>query len=379
MDISKIIDFFSRVNTSDSLPYNLRDKEKLALISTLEEKVKLLGSSNEKVKEEVWLRLRKDINKERKIRIIKHFASWAAMIFIPLIVSIVIFKPVERIDEKTEKTLALKPGKSQAVLFLADGEEVKLEKTKEGSIKYSKELIISKDSNNTISYKKDAVVNKKGIRKEKYNRVIVPKAGEYKLVLADGTKVWLNSDTELKFPEIFYGKERRVYLKGEAYFEVYKDKKHPFKVIFNKGEVEVLGTAFSVTAYDEEREVKSVLKDGSVRFKGNTLTGIKSVVLCPHSKAVLNDSILVEEVDLRSELGWLEGKFYFEDMRLEDIIRKLERWYNFNVFYQNENLKDLLFTGVALKYKTLDDILKKIEMTTNVKFKISKSNTIIVQ
>ena len=171
-----------------------------------------------------------------------------------------------------------------------------------------------------------------------YNTIVVPRGGEYKLELADGTLVWLNSDSELRYPVKFAGSQRDVWLKGEGYFEVSKNPEKSFRVVVDDMIVKVLGTSFNINAYQQ----------GDFR----------------HGK------ISVQEVDVTRFVSWIDGKFYFNDMTLENIMSQLQRWYDIEVFFVDEELKSYPFTGVIRRDFTAGQIFEIIEKTTRVKFNV---------
>lgn len=221
------------------------------------------------------------------------------------------------------------------------------------------------DSSGKISYQ-DA--ERQPANKELvYHTMVVPKAGEYFLELPDGTKVWLNSFSELKFPINFRGGERKVYLKGEAYFEVAKDASKPFYVMLDDMAVKVLGTSFNVNAYRDRGNVLTTLVTGKIEIL-DTL-GKSLAVLNPSEQADFSNSkVDVTRVNVDNCISWREGKFYFEAMRLEDIMLQLQRWYDIEVFFASENLKNKTFTGVVRRDLVAGEIFSIIEKTTRVKF-----------
>ena len=204
----------------------------------------------------------------------------------------------------------------------------------------------------------------------------IPRGGEYTLVLADSTVVHLNSETELRYPAHFGGKERKVYLRGEAYFDVMPNAEKPFIVETEGMDVRVYGTEFNVTAYEEEN-VRTVLVEGKVGVK--TAEGSEEVQLHPGQMAEREgNGIVVQEVDTYNYTAWKDGKFVFEEENIERIMERLARWYNLNVFYANESVKNQLFNGVLTRFTEVEDILRVIEQTATVEFEI-KGNTVIVR
>ena len=213
--------------------------------------------------------------------------------------------------------------------------------------------------------------NGKGVVKEEYNKLVTPIGGEYRLTLSDGTKVFLNAASELKYPVEFMGDRRVVDLDGEAYFEVHKDNQRPFVVRTKGAEVCVLGTSFNVNTYGDDGRIYTTLVNGSVRVL--SVKNGQEKVLTPGMQGVMNmqtGQLMVREVDVESYVAWREGRFVFRTMTLDLIMQQLQRWYDFEVFYQNLELKDYEFRGVIKRDMDLDKVLSVIKATTNVDFEV---------
>ena len=196
------------------------------------------------------------------------------------------------------------------------------------------------------------------------------------MVLPDGSMVWLNSDSELKFPMNFAGERRKVFLKGEAYFEVVKNPDMPFIVEVAAMEVKVLGTCFNINASRSDERIQTTLVSGKVEVSDRE--NARKVVLLPNQRAELKKGCLtVENVDAEEIIAWMQGKFYFESESLEEIATQLERWYDIHFFFSRESLKQEEFTGVIRRDYTANRILEIITKTTNVEFDI-KGRTVTV-
>lgn len=262
--------------------------------------------------------------------------------------------------------IQIEPGTTKAILVFNSGRQV--------------ELTDSSTFEQAMGrFKSEEGKVEKSLKPVEYNKIIVPRGGEYNLVLADGTSVVINADSKLSIPDRFEGKERRVRLEGEALFHVVKDAEHPFVVEMEGGDVTVLGTVFNVSAYSEEVCIQTTLVEGSVAFRGK---GMKEArVIVPGEQVtydVQTNSVEVEKVDTGIYTAWAEGKWIIEGKRLEDIMKQLARWYDVSVFYQNPEVKDLVFTGDLEKYSSCNVILDIISMTTNVEFEL-KDKMIIVK
>ena len=298
------------------------------------------------------------------------WSKYAAVIV--LFVSIGIFWLVNEEKQEVENgTVAqIEHGSMKAQLVLANGKKVDLRpETNLQLEEVGGTRILTSD--NRVKYSgKDSLAGQPA--EVKYNTLIVPRGGEFSLELADGTRVWLNAESRLRYPVAFMGKERKVEMEGEVYFEVAKNREKPFIVTVNGVDIRVLGTSFNVSAYQEE--VVTTLVEGKVQLK----RGDEQVVLSPNQQAIWSDDkFKVKQVDARNYVLWKEGIFYFEDVDLERILDDMARWYNVNIFYMNPTLKKMKFSVEIKRYEDINEILRRIEQTKRVKFEI-KDRTINV-
>lgn len=264
--------------------------------------------------------------------------------------------------------ISIVPGKSQAVLFLSTGESVLLSKGKQ-EVREDHGASIMVNGDGEICYnaeKKDQTMP------SVFNRLVVPRGGEYVVTLEDGTKVWLDSGTELRYPTNFNGKERIVYLQGEAYFDVARMEDKPFVVQVDQFSINVLGTKFNVNTRVKD-VVQTVLVEGRVRLKSNG----KQVELIPNQKVEYHresDKWTVEEVDVTPYIAWKDGNFVFDDESLEKIMNKLSFWYDVEVAYTSEGIKSVRLSGDMKRYKDIRELLYFFERISDVKFIISGKN-----
>ena len=269
------------------------------------------------------------------------------------------------------------PGQYNAVLEMADGATYQL-----GEQQY----FLQERTGNQI--KVDSTVlsylpvnNKSGLSQDiVYNKLSVPKGGEYRIELEDGTKVWINSASRLRYPVVFSGDTREVYLEGEAYFEVRRDSSRPFIVHAGDQRVTVLGTSFGMTCYANEVNDYTTLVSGKVKVE--LQQGKQAFVLKPGTQVEYNkESGMVRErrVDVAEFVAWKEGKYVFKQKRLEDILSTLSRWYDFEVFYQNSEMKEVLFSGELRRFDDFNYLLQLIERTSDVKFIIDKKVVQVVR
>lgn len=292
---------------------------------------------------------------------------------IMLIGSYFIFINSDKVKE-TQIVEIIEPGKSKAILYLDDGRKIDLSQK---NIRISDGHIsgISNDSIKGLEYNN---IKKEESSKIIYNTVKVPKGGEYQMTLSDGSKVWLNSESEIRFPVSFSGNKREVFIKGEAYFRIAHNENMPFVTRFKNGNITVLGTEYNIKSYEDEKEVVTTLVKGSVKFTSSINNNEK--ILKPNQQLTYRkdkNTIAVHEVDTYVFTAWKEGKFYFRSMPLNKIMKQLERWYNINVFFSSKELKDYKFRGVILKDMSFNEALKIIEETTDIRFKI-KENTVTI-
>ena len=273
-------------------------------------------------------------------------------------------------DLKYESELAsstIEPGSSKAVLQLYNGETLQLENKSNDSIVEKDGTFIS-NLNGKLSYTANEDVALQTI----YNTVKVPVGGEYQLTLSDGTKVMLNSESEIKFPVQFNQNKRKVWIAGEVFFDVAHNKNKPFIVDVKNVEIEVLGTEFNVEAYHDQKSVVTTLVRGSVEVR----KGQESVIIKPDQQAFISDGgeqFAVKNVIAENYVLWKDGVFYFEEADLGTIMQKLERWYGIKVFYMNQTIKMKRFSVEVKRYEEIEDVLNMLERTNKVNFEINEN------
>ena len=308
-------------------------------------------------------------------RSIGNWWKYAAVLLFPILVvgSWRLMHETEQVSIVASSVAPIQPGCSQAVLVLDDGRKVFLKEEEEG--------VISEDKEITVTGEKDRLVytssEGKNVDEIRFNELEVPRGGEYKVRLADGTLVYLNSATRMKYPVKFDEKERKVYLSGEAYFEVAKDPERPFFVEMEGVEVRVYGTSFNVNTH-QEGNIQTVLVKGSIGVKVLS-SGMESVIR-PGQMAEFkqgNTKVDVKDVNVAVYTDWKDSIFRFENQRLEDILTVLSNWYDVDVFYQTASVKELHFSGYMERYKDVSVILEAITLSTGVTFSI-QGKTIVV-
>lgn len=296
--------------------------------------------------------------------------SWAAAMAALLIGFSVIFVYRGNEDLSLEKTSF---GNTKAILVLEDGNTIDLSARKQREI-LSTEKVNIRNNGSSLTY--SATVEDQNKQSAGYNELIIPRGGEFMLVLADGTKVWLNSQSNLKYPVVFNETKREVYLEGEAYFEVAKNADRPFHVKAKNGvDIEVLGTSFNVRSYSDESSVETVLEEGVVRMT----QGTDSVILSPGKKAVYlpGEAIRMTEVSTELYTAWKSGQYVFRNEKLENILKQLARWYDIEIVYRNEAVKSVVISGDVRKYEHIGTLLEAMEITSKVHFEM-KGRTLVV-
>jgi transmembrane sensor len=269
------------------------------------------------------------------------------------------------------------PGKNTATLTLANGKVINLSDAVNGELAKEAGVVITKKAGGGLVYEV-----KENSGPNKTNTLSTAKGETYQLRLPDGSMVWLNAASSLTYASSLNdGGIRRVKLEGEAYFEVAKDKKHPFIVSTNQQEVEVLGTHFNINSYADERGIKTTLLEGSVKVsvltgaKDRQATAVKTLV--PGQQAELNGSkIEVVEVNVENAIAWKNGEFSFNDEPLQSIMRKIARWYGVEVIYQDID-PNRPFGGTVSRFEHISKVLEKLELTGSVKFKITGKKVLV--
>ena len=266
----------------------------------------------------------------------------------------------------------IEQGGMRAVLITETGQQVVLQGLKDTCLNITGTETLNIREDGSLKYSLSALSSM-----SECHTLRIPKGGEYKIVLDDGTEIWLNSASELKYPAHFVGNERRVQLTGEAYFQVARNEAAPFIVETRDMDVKVLGTSFNVSVYEDEESCHATLVEGRVEV--NDKVNGEKVVLTPGKQALLRGGeMTVREVNTKLYTLWRLDRFTFASEDMEGVIRKLSRWYNVDFFFANSSMKQKRFTGSLPKYADISQVLKMIEMTTDIKFEI-KEHTIMIQ
>ena len=350
----------------------------------------LNSSEIDKIKEQVWLASQNNlVTAKKETGIAKNslkslWSSWkpyaAAAVFISAIAIVAVYfsKPEKEKDYQTAKNLTkreqqvndISPGTKKAQLTLGDGKVISLDSARSMQLKEKDGTLIDKQSGKLV-YDDGAVHNGKTL----FNTLSTPRGGEYELVLPDGSKVWLNAASSLRFPTRFEGKQRTVFLNGEAYFEVAKNAKMPFQVMLDDGmTIEVLGTHFNIMSYGDEKEVRTTLAEGIVKVTKMK----KSVLLSPSKQAVMlkaDQSLVVSDANVDKALAWKDGMIEFDGDELPYIMRQLSRWYDVDVYFPGEVPKGT-YNGSIRRQAPLSKVLEILKLA-GVQFKIENKKLMV--
>ncbi|WP_017260145.1 FecR family protein [Pedobacter arcticus] len=322
----------------------------------------------------------KSANRSVKKLQLHTFYKYAAIVFLALslITGIYILNHKNTISETIS---AIKPGGNKAILTLANGSKIVLNDIKDGTLIRQAGIEIIKAKDGRLIYNiSDEQVSEQNPSSNQYNTLEVPRGGQYQINLSDGTKVWLNSESSLRFKQSFTNlDERKVELSGEAYFEVAKNKLKPFRVMTTNGaglkeEVQVLGTHFNITSYKDEKTSKTTLLEGSVRV--TTASTIQT--LKPEQQFVLrSNGFSVDKVDVQEVIAWKNGFFIFENDNLEGVLKKISRWYDVQIVYDG-SLNDIKIIGSVSRKTDISEVLNILEKTDKFKFKLEGRRIIVM-
>jgi ferric-dicitrate binding protein FerR (iron transport regulator) len=334
-------------------------------------------------KEKAWTELENKLFETKIVRFTpQKILRYAAAIVLPLLVAGgFAYKYLIRSDPQSiaEIDTIFQPGTQKAVLILADGGSVELEEgmtldeLQQGNVKISiRNSFLNYTSTDRDSREPEVI----------YNELRTPHGGGYNLRLADGTGVWLNAGSSIKFPVSFTEESRQVYLEGEAYFEVRPNGK-PFVVSSEAMDVRVLGTTFNISAYGDETLFKTTLVEGkvSVELKDQGDSPTKSLILAPDHQAIFNRSekaLSDIEVNATQYTSWMRGKLEFHNESLDQVMKRLARWYDFEYEFENQEAQDFHFSARLNNGENISAILEMLEMTTDVKFELREQKIVVL-
>lgn len=322
-------------------------------------------------REQVWNAIEKQIVPQGR-QLSLQWVGYAASVMILVVAGWFIFQMSDNknVVQEGKKVARITPGTQKAILYLDNGEQVVLADNNTVVVEDSLSGRIEQVDKSLV-YQTESTV-----KEERLNVLEIPNGGEFQVTLADGTKVCLNAGTKLTYPIAFVGKERRVHLEGEGYFEVKRDENKPFIVEIKGMEVKVLGTSFNLRSFAADNRSTATLISGKIEVK----TSSRRVELSPNQQADLwvgENKLDVREVDAAVYSAWTKGRFVFRRERLETILDDVSRWYNVTVFYEQSSAKDILFSGIMERYADISKTLEMLEKTGKVSFIIDEQKIIV--
>lgn len=371
-ELSELFQLFGTAN--ESVLKNLINEELQAAKSDF--------PANEKEEERldfVRQQIKAAISRRRnKIRTLVYKLSAAAAIIIAVTSGILLLRQPEiYVPKKAQTVSAIRPGQFQATLTLANGKKIVLNRSMTATLGKLGQTTVNVSPANGVAYTgtaNDQMTSNAG-------NTLATGRGEqspYPLILADGSRVWLNAASSITFPTQFTGKERVVTITGEAYFEVAHDRSMPFKVRSGRQEIMVLGTHFNIKAYDDEQTISTTLLQGSVKVKD--LTSGTTGLLIPGQQSRLNRTsgqLAIAKADLEEVIAWKNGFFMFNDQQVTSVMKSMSRWYNVDVEYQNFGNNNERFGGTFSRSSNLADILSSLQTLGHVHFKIDRRKIIV--
>lgn len=332
---------------------------------------------------EEWMRMRLELSlagqdaipiKSSPFRFIRIAAALLLLVGLGVGIRFIWFNPRVKPESTAVATLderPLTPGSDRAWLRLADGLVVYLDSTAPGLLASQAGMRLDKRDDGSIVYQPASNITEPADTLM-YNEIRTPRGGQYKVILSDGTHVWLNAETSLRFPVVFKGEERKVDLSGEAYFEVAKDGRRPFRVLTTRSVVEVYGTQFNVNAYADEASVLTTLIEGSVGV-GSLIDGsggsLRVLSAGQQAAIKINGSMEVDDrADTEEAIAWKNGRFHFNSADIRSIMRQVARWYDAEVVFEGN--PSLHFTGQITRRDDVSRVLQMMELTGEVRFRI---------
>jgi sigma factor regulatory protein, fecR/pupR family len=338
---------------------NLELYEKICSDKVMQDKIKLYSDSNVQTAFDSFIRRREKKNMRR--RLVVRISRYAAIIALPLFVALFYFNRAEikdRLSELPENTVPVK--RNAPVLTLSNGMQM---------ILYNQDITLNEENGVQITMKTTGGMqyNTSDSTKSEmvYNTLTTPSQCDFTFTLADGTRVWLNAKSSLRYPVAFTGDERVVYAEGEIYLEVAKDREHPFFVVLNGMKVEVLGTSFNINSYADENFAEVTLVEGHVAAHVDD----HCYDLLPNRQLRWNkenQSVDIKTVNVNDYIAWKEGHYIFKGRMLSEVAKVLQRWYDVEVVFENEESAKVIYTGVVYKEENFDVFIQRLRETSSL-------------
>lgn len=329
------------------------------------------AKNKNQLKRRIFRRIQNDIKKTEKVPVLfywKKLAIAASLVLGTILGSLYFYLHEDHSLNDPQPIIVA--GKNNAILTLADGTKINLSEAANGVISHTANVDIIKTSSGSIQYKSQTSSSNNPTA---YNTIEAPAGGKWSLTLPDGTQVWLNSSSSITYPTQFSATERKVKIKGEAFFDVAHNKKAPFIVSSGQQLIRVLGTEFNVEAYEEDAVAKTTLVKGAVAIE----SGNKTVKLVPGEQAKWNGKEIIKEVvDTEAAIAWKEGYFKFNE-NIESILTKISRWYNVEIIYLSKPDPATTFSGKIARDRNLNSVLKMLEYDGNIHFQIQGRRVIV--
>ena len=352
--------------------YNQRLFEQICSETTMREKFDQYKHSNVQTAFDAFVKKREELHSRR--RWIGTLSRYAAIIIVPVLVVVFYYSKKETVKVTERSQFASELATIQRnlpVLTLSNGKEMVL---------YNQELLLEEENGVRIS------VNEEGrMQYDKadsvgaemvYNTLTTPSQCDFMFILADGTRVWMNAKSSLRYPVAFHGKERVVYAEGEIYLEVARDEKHPFFVMLNGMKVEVLGTSFNVNSYADEDYAEVTLVEGRVAAHVDD----KSYDLLPSRQLrwdKKNESVDIRIVNVDDYIAWKRGQYVFKGRSLEEVAKVLERWYDMEIIFEDEKSKKTVYTGAINKEENFDAFVLRLRETSSLSCRMESNRLYI--
>lgn len=360
------------VEVDEVLDY-LREEEPLRLVlaemqQEYEQKVKAGLPSGDEWSGKVRKVLQENARQDNVRPLPKRRYWWAAAAILILLGAGLYFLTTNKVQPPVVVKNDVKPGSSKATLTLADGSVITLDS--------AGNQVLQQGGTTILQHGGQLQYDSQNASTLSFNTLTTPRGGQFRITLPDGTAVWLNAASSIRYPTAFNGNDRLVQITGEAYFEVAKDKAKPFRVKVNDTEVEVLGTHFNINAYADEDLQRTTLVEGKVQVR----TRYGNVPLKPGQQLQVSDQhqpVVKDDVDMEEVLSWKNGKFSFNGNDIRSVMRKLEKWYDITVEYKGDVTKEE-FVGMISRNVNISEILAMLEKTGAASFEI-KGKTVIVK
>jgi len=357
---------------------SIKNRLLLDSISTDEEIANHVSNYNQINITKAWKQFNQKRNNTKKI-LFRTLLRYAAVITALFVIAAVLKLSLYHPSEKVQQTLvSIKPGGNKAILTLADGSKIVLDNAQNGKLAQQGNSNIIKLNNGKLIYSPNSLSTSPNIPISAFNTISTPTGGEYQLVLADGTKVWLNATSSITFPTVFNGKERKVAITGEVYFEVSHNTKMAFIVKKDNTEIRVLGTHFNINAYDDEATIKTTLLEGRVQVISLITHNSSTIQPGQQSSVDSQGKINVTDVNVDEAVAWKNGYFLFVNQNLNTIMHSMARWYGINVIYDDKEVQQMKFVVDIRKYENFDKVKEILELTEKLRFTV-EGNTVHIK